>query len=226
MGALMIRRLFSIALLATLSACGGGNSSPTTPSTPLPATTTANRNPSVTVSVTPTSGIDALTAFTFTAVGTDPDGDTLTYKWTFSDGYAAEGAQTTRTYLSGGMFTATATVQDGRGASAQATTDAVAVASLTGRWRGSWSIYDFTMDLTQTGSLVTGTYVDRDGPGRTDPAEPGAINANGSFAVRMKQAAFGDWYFRGQLELAGKRATGTVSGPGVIGSTPFIMDKQ
>ena len=46
---------------------------------------------------------------------TDPDGDPLTYSWTFGDGGTATGAAPTHTYTSVGTDTVTLTVNDGFG---------------------------------------------------------------------------------------------------------------
>jgi PKD repeat protein len=45
----------------------------------------------------------------------DPDDDTLTYSWDFGDGSTGTGITPTYTYLSGGIFTVTLTVSDGKG---------------------------------------------------------------------------------------------------------------
>lgn len=56
---------------------------------------------------------------TFSAAGsTDPDGDALTYAWTFSDGPTASGVTTARTFAAAGSVTVTLTVDDGRGGTA------------------------------------------------------------------------------------------------------------
>ncbi len=43
----------------------------------------------------------------------DPDGDALTYDWTFGDGSSASGATASHTYAAGGSYTTTLTVSDG-----------------------------------------------------------------------------------------------------------------
>jgi len=92
---------------------------------------------------------------------------------------------------------------------------AAAVRSMTGTWAGSWTAsytkadYPFTMTLTQTGTIVTGTYLDQDGTGRTDPAQPGSFN-DPTLVVRMKQAPFGDFTFTGTMNSTAQTLSGTV----------------
>ena len=45
----------------------------------------------------------------------DPNGDALTYSWTFGDGGTATGVTASRTYAAQGTYTVTLTVNDGRG---------------------------------------------------------------------------------------------------------------
>jgi len=97
------------------------------------------------------------------------------------------------------------------------------VRTMTGTWTGAWSVYRFTMVLTQSGTVVTGTYTDQDGAGRTDPAEPGSFS-DPTLVLRMKQGTFRDFTFRGAMDATGRRVTGTVNAAG--GTTAFTMDKQ
>ena len=65
------------------------------------------------------------TAITFSGSGSsDPDGDPLTYAWDFGDSNTGSGVNPAHTYLSGGIFTVTLTVSDGRGGTDTATTTA------------------------------------------------------------------------------------------------------
>src|ERR687886_1584567 len=51
----------------------------------------------------------------------DPDGDALTYKWSFGDGSSSTLAATTHKYADNGTYTATLLVKDPYGATATAT---------------------------------------------------------------------------------------------------------
>jgi VCBS repeat-containing protein len=71
-----------------------------------------NDPPAVAVTTSASSGTAPLEV-TFTAVGTDVDGDRLTYRWSFGDGDAGQGPQVAHTYLSDGDCDATVVVSDG-----------------------------------------------------------------------------------------------------------------
>jgi glucose/arabinose dehydrogenase/PKD repeat protein len=80
--------------------------------------TTGNRSPVAQLSATPTDGSAPLTVSFDAAGSSDPDGDTLTYSWDFGDGEGASGAAVQHLYDEPGSFTATLTVDDGRGRTA------------------------------------------------------------------------------------------------------------
>jgi glucose/arabinose dehydrogenase/PKD repeat protein len=79
---------------------------------------TANRAPDAALTASPRSGPVPLTV-SFDARGsTDPDGDALTFAWSFGDGTsAAAGATITHTYSAAGRYTATVAVRDAQGGS-------------------------------------------------------------------------------------------------------------
>jgi PKD repeat protein len=82
-----------------------------------------NVAPTVNAAGDPSSGKPPLTV-QFSAAGSDPDGDTLSYAWSFGDGGTSFLQNPSHTYTTAGTYTATVTVSDGRGGS---DTDTVAV---------------------------------------------------------------------------------------------------
>ena len=82
----------------------------------------SNRPPVASFTANPHSGRPPLTVRFDAAGSTDPDGDYLTYSWTFGDGSAtASGVTTSHAYTKSGPYTAALTVNDGRGRMATAT---------------------------------------------------------------------------------------------------------
>lgn len=220
----MRRLVFPLVLALTIAGCGGdsGGGSPTSPTTPTPPTTPTNRSPVITSwNITP-FGIQSLTTFQFSAVASDPDGDALVYSWDIASN-AFTGSSGSITFSNGGTWTARITVTDGKGGS---TTDSrtFVVGTMTGSWRGTYSVWIFTSDLTQVGGLITGTYSDQDGAGRLDPASANTIDANGNVKLRYKQATFSDFTFTGTMDSTGRKVTGVVNGSGYT-NTPFTMTK-
>jgi PKD repeat protein len=79
-----------------------------------------NRAPTVVLATNTTSGKAPLNV-TFTATGSDPDGDALTYRYNFGDGSKpATGATVSHKYTKAGTYTATVTVTDTGGSSSTA----------------------------------------------------------------------------------------------------------
>ena len=84
-----------------------------------------NRPPTVQAGALPASGPAPL-AVLFTAAGSDPDGDVLTYAWDFGDGSpVATGRRARHTYAASGTYTAKVTVKDLAGATSTATVPVV-----------------------------------------------------------------------------------------------------
>ena len=74
-----------------------------------------NRTPSLTVAA-PTGLLSARSDLTFTAAGSDPDGDAVYYHWDFGDGVILPSTATvTHRWLKGGTYTVQCTALDGRG---------------------------------------------------------------------------------------------------------------
>ncbi len=78
-----------------------------------------NEPPVARFTATPTSGEAPLDVQFDASTSSDPDGDGLTYTWSFGDGESGEGQAVSHTYASAGGYTATLTVADGHGGTAQ-----------------------------------------------------------------------------------------------------------
>jgi PKD repeat protein len=82
---------------------------------------TTNTDPTVTASRNPSGNVRVGVPISFSAVGEDADGDTLTYAWDFGDGGTSTEQNPSHFYLTAGGKTATVTVSDGKGGTGSAT---------------------------------------------------------------------------------------------------------
>ncbi len=108
--------------------------------------TPVNDAPTVTASADPMSG-EAPLAVQFTAVGSDIDGDALSYAWTFGDGSTGSPMQNpAHTYNEAGTYTAVVTVSDGSLTAFASVTIAVADTPDTD-WVEPFEAYEMGTDL-------------------------------------------------------------------------------
>ena len=117
----MIAGAFAVGLVVIAAACGGGTSgTPTATVTPTPTIPAENSPPTADFTFVPEAvprGDNNQTIVTLTATASDPDGDLLTFKWTFFRGTpaTAEGEVVTTTFPGRLPYPVTLTVSDGRG---------------------------------------------------------------------------------------------------------------
>ncbi len=76
-----------------------------------PQTFTINRPPTVTGSLLTSPALEG-SSLAFSAAGADPDGDALTYAWSFGDGGSSTGQSPTHTYNDNGSYTVSVTADD------------------------------------------------------------------------------------------------------------------
>ena len=81
-----------------------------------------NRDPVAVLDARPSSGVIPLDVGFDGRGSSDPDGDPLSYSWSFGDGATSSAAAPAHRYAAPGTYTARLTVSDGRGGSATATT--------------------------------------------------------------------------------------------------------
>lgn len=222
----MIRKCSAaVVLISLLAACAGGAG----PNEPRQS---SNAAPAIgSMSVSPAFGISQLTSFTMVSSASDPDNDALTYRWSYPGG-TSQGASTSAVMTSDGATTVTLTVTDARGASASSA-QSITVGSMAGRWSGANHCGNFEFTFAQSGRVITGTgralqpwcAVPVGTEFRTDPAEPGWIDAGGRVEIRYKVGPFIDAYMRGQMDTSGRRVTGGMFNSGFTGQ-PFTLTKQ
>ena len=90
----------------------------------------SNSPPTATMSVDPSGTVKAGDAVTFSAAGSsDPDGDPMTFEWTFGDGNTGTGLTTSHTYAQTGEYAVKLAVGDGTHEASASTTINVVDAS-------------------------------------------------------------------------------------------------
>lgn len=116
---LMSRR--ALFILLQVVACDQGTPLQPVPPPHVPPPPPTNRPPTAVVSVLQHGGWEGVFPFRFSAAGSsDPDGDSLSYKWDWGDGTTVTGTtvQQDHTYRDNGTYTVQLTVADRRGAAA------------------------------------------------------------------------------------------------------------
>jgi PKD repeat protein len=177
----------TFAVTLTVSDGQGGSTAST-------ATVTINNQPPVANAGGPYTGVRNQ-AIAFSSAGSsDPDGDPLTYNWSFGDGATGTGASPTHGYAAVGVFTATLTVTDGQGGSTTRTASVTInnqppVANANGPYTG---VRNQAITFSSAGSSdldgdpLTYTWTFDDGSTATGPSPTRAYTAVGTFAVTLK----------------------------------------
>jgi DNA/RNA endonuclease G (NUC1) len=143
----------------------------------------------------PYVGIEGSTVTLSAAGSSDPDGDALTYEWSFGDGAEGTGASATHTYADNGTYQVRVIVTDPYGAADSASTTvtvmnvAPQVAAFAGASLLQGETYAATGSFGDPGADSWTATVDYgDGSG----AQPLALSGNG-FSLSHRYAAAGTW---------------------------------
>ncbi|MCC7127005.1 MAG: PKD domain-containing protein [Acidobacteria bacterium] len=179
------------------------------------------------------SGLQAATVFAFSAQTTNLTAGAVTYRWDFGDGATSTDAAPTRVFSTAGRYTVVLTASDGR-QSARAET-VVTVHALTGGWISSTG--RTTMQLTQSGTAVTGTVsLTASVEGNAFPNCPisGSVRADAPVVVLIRpvcrhatlnlQLVQGE--FRMDLDAEGQALSGTITEPAPYGTNPANFRRQ
>ncbi|MGH9409173.1 MAG: PKD domain-containing protein [Vicinamibacterales bacterium] len=235
-----VKRIVAVACLFLACGCGGSGGGSTS-ATPTAPTTSTNHNPVINdMSVTPSFGVSGLTNFSATASASDPDGDIVSYQWTYA-GTTAAGPSFAATLTGDGSIAVQLTVTDGKGGSSS-DLRTVTLGNMTGTWTfiftGACSPFVPPvlpiMSLTQAGNTVTGTLaspgnwcnVPAGQTGKLDPAAPMLIDGQGNVTNgRLKIGSYVDTFLSGQMDSTGRKITGVGHNPGFPDDT-FEMDKR
>jgi PKD repeat protein len=110
----------------------------------------ANRAPIAAFTVSPAEGYRPLEVTVDASASIDPDGDALTYAWSFGDGSERSGAQAAHTYESAGSYDVVLRIADPEGLedTAMATIDVLDVPGgyIVRRFEWTWSGEEQTLD--------------------------------------------------------------------------------
>ena len=161
---------------------------------------TPNRLPSVRINA-PESGVEGL-SLTFSASGSDPDGNPIEYSWTFGDGSAAQGVSTTHAFSQAGTYTVTVTVTDSRNGQAS---DSAQV------------------EITQRPDHNVAPVAQAGGPYRGDINQEITFDASNSYDLNLDTLTF-HWDFGDGTTGSGIMATHAYSASGPYTATLQVTD--
>ena len=181
-----------------------------------------------------TSGIHSATAFAFSAQVADFEQGSIQYRWEFGDGAVSSDPAPTHVYAAPGTFTVVVTVSDARqSVRAEAS---VTVHAISGTWTYTSAAGPSSIQLTQSGSAVTGVATVNNGP-TFQPYGPcpvdGTVRA-GTPALVMSRPACPHAMFaplipaeyRLNLSADGQTLSGTVTSiisTGPVSENPIVL---
>jgi hypothetical protein len=187
---------------------------------------TRNHAPALgSVTASPSAGLVSATTISFSTSASDDDGDALTYNWDFGDGATATGAAASHLYTTTNTFTVRVTVSDGSKEVSGSTT--VNIRSLTGTWRGTlpgtFPVVG-TFVLTQTGTVISGTYSDQFGPATISSGSQ-VRSTSPRVTMIINQPPFTPFVFTADPSSDVNTLTGVLNESGFVNS-PLTITRQ
>jgi hypothetical protein len=167
-----------------------------------------NQAPTVRVAADPASGTAPLRV-RFSAAGSDPDGDRLSYVWEFGDGVMAGGPRTTHVYTQPGTHRATVTVRDADGATGTASVDVVVSApaqAAPGRTTARTAPQPLAAPQPSAAPEATGDVAGDEASAFASIRRPRSVRALRRRGVRIAVACSADGNGRAVLAVARKEA--------------------
>lgn len=114
-----------------------------------------NQPPTAVANASALSGGAPLTVIFDSSGSVDPDGDVLTYAWNFGDGDSSGETNPTHTYMNVGNFTATLTVTDDAGASANSSVSIAVTDSNAGCTANCMSVDQISLRYRKKSGAIT-----------------------------------------------------------------------
>ena len=160
---------------------------------------------------------------TFAAAASDPDGNALSYAWTFGDGASANGPSAVHAYAAAGTYTASVTVSDGLGGSVSSSVVVTVQAATGGKTihvskiamslstsrKGTSAVAAITL-VDSTGTVVSGAAVSGAWSGLTSAAVSGNTSSRGTVSfssARTKSTGSFTFMVTNVVPPAGSTAT-------------------
>ena len=173
------------------------------------------------------TGLQAATAFSFSAQVANFDAGSVAYRWDFGDGSASTEPTPRHVYSAAGTYVVVLTVNDARQSARSETT--VTVHTVTGRWRDTQGDFTQGMELTQSAGSISGVvfFLRPQCPvAGIVQTNPDVIRLSQPFCIPPGGPSLAAARYRLVLSADGRQLSGTITG-GTSGNTaPIVLVRE